>query len=76
MSDEAILDGFRHLEAHMTELFERTGLRFDSIEHRLDGVERRLDRLEVKVIDLEDIMRKGFAQLDDRLKTVESKIQK
>jgi hypothetical protein len=35
----------------------------------------RLDRLEVKVIDLEDGVRDGFARLDDRLKTVEAKIQ-
>ena len=74
MSDEAILDGFRHLEAYMTELFERT-------EHRFERMERRLDRVEVKLIDLEQTVETGFAavnvhlsQLDKRVTSMEAKI--
>lgn len=52
---EAILDAFRHLEAYMTDLFERTERRFDAIDRRFDRIDARLDAIE-------QTLHKGFAR--------------
>lgn len=66
---EAILDAFRHLEAYMTDLFERTerrfdaiDRRFDAIDRRFDAIDRRFDRIDARLDAIEQTLHKGFAR--------------